>query len=69
MDPLVTDLAHSLGGFEPLSDLVGTEFPDLDIPTCDLSLRTDKLRFARFLMSQDRVKDFLWRKLEEEGLP
>ena len=48
---------------------MGTEFPDLEIPTCDLSVRTDKLRFARFLMSQERVKAFLRRKLEEESLP
>ena len=59
MDPLITDLAQALGGFEPLSDLVGTEFPDLEVPTCDLSLRTDILHFARFLMSQDQVKVFL----------
>ena len=31
MDSLIADLAQALGGFEPLSDLVGTEFPDLEV--------------------------------------
>lgn len=69
MDPLVTDLVRVVGGYEALSDVIASEFPDLEVPTCDLSTSAGRRRYGSFLCTRDRVKAFMRRRLRAEEAP
>ena len=56
-------------GFEPLSDMVGLEFTELELPTCDLATVSGQNRFSSFIQSRPEVMAYLRSKVKRPVAP
>ena len=65
----VVDCVTRFGGYEPLSDMVALAFPDLEVPTCNLSTTVGKRRLRAFLESRPEVMRHLGDRLENVAPP